>query len=200
MDCANIATNIVAAVCNYQVKAGTEEDFIILNYADIDRSLSSADDDMVTELVLKSTKKGVSFTSLEDASLGEFSLVKGTFMDRWQHDVTGRIFTKDEAAKAFMNGLGRKARIVIILKNKEEGFSVQNTGTMPGATKYEVYGWDSGLELLEATGTTTVENGVVYQFKAGSSETAKEGSIPKSFFDGVGLTSTEAALASLLAP
>lgn len=197
--CAKISQHIVAAICGQQAMPGTEADVILLNYDEVDRELSSADDDVITALVMKALSKGYSFTSLDDANLGEFTIVKGTYQDRWQHDVTGRIFTKDEAAKAFMNSLGKKARVIAIVKNREEGYVSQSAGTGKGGTKYEVYGWDSGLEALEATGSTSIENGVVYQFKFGSPETSKEGSIPKSFYDGVSLASTEVALAALLA-
>lgn len=198
MSCADLTAALVAAICGAQAMSGTEADLILMNYKDIDRDLSAADDDVITELIMKATKKGYKFTSLEDSTLGEFALVKGTFQDRWQHDVTGRIFTKDEMAKAFMNALGKKARVVAIVKNKEAGYSNQNTGTGKGSTKYEVYGWDSGLEVLEATGSTEIADGVVYQFKAGSPEKSKEGSIPKSFYDGVSLATTEQAITSLL--
>ncbi len=198
MNCADITAALVAATCGKDVTPGTEADLILMNFADIDKDLSSADDDVIAEFILKETKTAFKFTSLEDSTLGEFSLVKGTYKDKWQHDVTGRIFSKDELTKEFMNKLGRKARVVAILINKEPGFLNTDVGTGKGATKYEVYGWDSGLEVLEATGTTDFADGVVYQFKAGSSERSKEGTIPKSFYDGVSLATTEDALEALL--
>jgi hypothetical protein len=197
MSCKNIAASLIADICGEQAKSGTGARAIILNFNEVDKSLSSLTDNVIDSIVMKATKVGYSLTSIDDnGNLGEYSLVRGTYKPRWQHDVTGRLFTKDELTKTFMNNIVG-SKVIIILENKEEGHTNATTNTGPGATKYEVYGWDSGLEVSEATGSTEIADGVVYQFKAGSPERSKEGSLPKSFFD-TDLATTELALGALL--
>lgn len=197
MSCKTIAASLIADICGEQAASGTGARLIILNFNEVDKSLSSVTGNVIDSIVMKATKVGLSLTSADDnANLGEYSLVRGTYKPRWQHDVTGRLFTKDELTKTFMNDIVG-SKVIIIVQNKAEGYTNQSTKTGPGATKYEVYGWDSGLEVLEATGSTEIADGVVYQFKAGSPERSKEGSLPKSFFD-TDLATTELALEALL--
>lgn len=197
MNCSDITANLIAAVCGKQALAGTEADVILINFEDIDRSLSTLVGDVLTEIVLKNTKKGFSFTSLEDATVGDFAMNKGTYFNSWNHNLPLKIFTKSEASKAFMNK-GAGARVVAIVKNKEIGTALSGGVVTTGEVKYEVYGWDSGLEVLEATGTTAIADGVVYDIKYGTGEKSKENSIPRSFFQS-NLAETELAIAALLA-
>ena len=85
-----------------------------------------------------------------------------------------RIFKKSEAAKKFVNGL-TNARVIAIVENNDTGDN--------GDTKYEVYGWDSGLELTEITVTTEMTDGVAYQVTLANGTIAQEGSLPMSLFN-----------------
>ena len=91
-----------------------------------------------------------------------------------QHNVVVRIFKKSEAAKKFVNGL-TNARVIAIVENNDTGDN--------GDTKYEVYGWDSGLELTEITVTTEMTDGVAYQVTLANGTIAQEGSLPMSLFN-----------------
>lgn len=197
MNCSDIAKDLIAAVCGKQALAGTGARVIFINFEDIDRELSVVTNNVITEIVLKNGKKAYAFTSLEDSTVGDFALNKGTWFNTWNHNLPLNIFTKSEASKEFMN-LGAGARVVAIVENKEIGTALSGGVVKTGEVKYEVYGWDSGLELLEATGSTAIADGVVFNPKFGTGEKSKENSIPRSFFN-TDLTTTEAALAALLA-
>lgn len=197
MNCNDISASLIADVCGEQAASGTGKRVILINFNDRDKALSTVTSDVISEIVLNENKVAYALTNTEDnANVGECSLVKGTYKPRWQHDVTCRLFTKDELTKAFMNKIVN-AKVIAIVENKAEGYAAQSTKGSPGATKYEVYGWDAGLEVSEATGSTEIADGVVYQFKAGSPERSKEGSLPKSFFD-TDIATTELAIDSLL--
>lgn len=188
MDCTDLTANVVAAVCGKQAVSGTGKRVILINYDDIDRVASTVADNVITLLKLEGTKKAFTFTTHGDSTLGETSLKVGTYVNSWVHNATLRVFTKDEVSKDFVNTLAG-AKVVAIIENNEVGTA--------GAVKYEVYGWESGLELSEAGGTTELADGVVYNLKLSTNEKSSENSLPKSYFI-TDLATTETQLESLI--
>lgn len=191
LDCAQLTAGLLAADCNTSATAGLEDDVILMNYDDVDKTASAVANNIVSSIVMKSGKKGFIYTSFGksfDDSGATFT--KGTYRNTWLHTLMMRIFAKSENAKSFVNELGAGAKIIAIVKNKEGG-----TG---GEVKYEVYGWDNGLELNESANVVQMTDGVVYTLNAGSSDTAQEGSLPKSVFD-TDLATTEKMLESITA-
>jgi hypothetical protein len=188
MDCSKITQGLQAVNCGKPPVAGTGTRVILLNYADVDKSLSVEANNVISEILLKSGAIGYAFESLDNTNTGESSYNKTTYYGNWQHDLTMRILVKNEDAKTFVNEMNG-ARVVAIVENKEMG--------VDGEVKYEVYGWDAGLELNECTATTEMADGVVYQLKMGSGTNSKESTLPKSVFD-TSLTKTEAMLDSLI--
>jgi hypothetical protein len=74
---------------------------------------------------------------------------------------------------------------------------VENRATgAKGSTKYEVYGWDSGLKLSENAFTTDFADNVVFAAKLASDDNSKEGQLPLSYFI-TSISATETALAGL---
>jgi hypothetical protein len=173
MNCTDLTANITAALCGKVAVSGTGAKVVLINYEDIDRILSTEVANVITSLKLNGTKKGVLFTSHEDSTVGDVSLKKGTYVDTFVHNLNLRIFVKNEDTKKFVNDLAM-AKIVAVVENKELGNA--------GDVKYEVYGWNSGLEASEITGTTELADGIVYNVKIGTSDKSTEGTLPKSFF------------------
>jgi hypothetical protein len=189
-DCSRITAGLIAAICGQQATGGTNPRVILLNYSDIDRSLSVEANGIISSIVLKDGAIGYEFTSLDNATVGTSTYNKGTYFGNFQHDLALRIFSKSEISKKFVNSLNG-ARVVAIVENKAIGEG--------GSVKYEAYGWDAGLELNEGTGTTEIADGVVYELTIGSGETSKEGSLPKSVY-GATLAATEVMLTALVTP
>lgn len=192
MNCSTITAGLIAVVCGKPETAGTGSRVWLINYDDIDRAESVITNNVISDLILADTKKAYLFETIDNSTLGETSLNKGTFMSNFQHDLTLRIFAKSEAAKAFVNSLNG-ARVVAVVENK----ALTGSGATLGETKFEAYGWDAGLELNELASTTEMTDMVVYQPKIGSG-TAKESSLPKSVFK-TSLAVTETMLDSLIA-
>jgi hypothetical protein len=195
MDCSKITHGVLAVACGKPAIPGAGPLVYLFNYSEIDRSESTIVDNVITGIELKGTgAKGYKFESLDNANVGEISYNKTTYFGNWQHDLTMRVFTKNEAAKKFVNELNG-ARIVAIVENKENG--------PDGEVKYEAYGWDAGLELNEGTASTEMADLVVYQLKMGSGSNSKESSLPKSVLASgqsvSDLEATEAMLESLTA-
>lgn len=174
LDCSKIKTGFINQVCGKPAIAGTTARVILLSYSDVDKSKSVVTDNIISSLILKAGATGYEVDSLPNATVGSDTINAGTYLKTHQHNVVVRIFKKSEAAKKFVNGL-TNARVIAIVENNDTGDH--------GDTKYEVYGWDSGLELTEITVTTEMTDGVAYQVTLANGTIAQEGSLPMSLFD-----------------
>lgn len=174
LDCSKIKTGFTNQVCGKPAIAGTTARVILLSYSDVDKSKSVVTDNVISSLILKAGVTGYEVDSLPNATVGSDTINAGTYLKTHQHNVVVRIFKKSEAAKKFVNGL-TNARVIAIVENNDPGDN--------GDTKYEVYGWDSGLELTEITVTTEMTDGVAYQVTLANGTIAQEGSLPMSLFN-----------------
>lgn len=174
LDCSKIKTGFINQVCGKPAIAGTTARVILLSYSDVDKSKSVVTDNIISSLILKAGATGYEVDSLPNATVGSDTINAGTYLKTHQHNVVVRIFKKSEAAKKFVNGL-TNARVIAIVENNDTGDK--------GDTKYEVYGWDSGLELTEITVTTEMTDGVAYQVTLANGTIAQEGSLPMSLFN-----------------
>lgn len=174
LDCSKIKTGFINQVCGKPAIAGTTARVILLSYSDVDKSKSVVTDSVISSLILKAGATGYEVDSLPNATVGSDTINAGTYLKTHQHNVVVRIFKKSEAAKKFVNGL-TNARVIAIVENNDTGDN--------GDTKYEVYGWDSGLELTEITVTTEMTDGVAYQVTLANGTIAQEGSLPMSLFN-----------------
>lgn len=174
LDCSKIKTGFINQVCGKPAIAGTTARVILLSYSDVDKSKSVVTDNVISSLILKAGATGYGVDSLPNATVGSDTINAGTYLKTHQHNVVVRIFKKSEAAKKFVNGL-TNARVIAIVENNDTGDN--------GDTKYEVYGWDSGLELTEITVTTEMTDGVAYQVTLANGTIAQEGSLPMSLFN-----------------
>jgi hypothetical protein len=174
LDCSKIKTGFINQVCGKPAIAGTTARVILISYSDADKSKSVVTDNVISSLILKAGATGYEVDSLPNATVGSDTINAGTYLKTHQHNVVVRIFKKSEAAKKFVNGL-TNARVIAIVENNDTGDN--------GDTKYEVYGWDSGLELTEITVTTEMTDGVAYQVTLANGTIAQEGSLPMSLFN-----------------
>lgn len=174
LDCSKIKTGFINQGCGKPAIAGTTARVILLSYSDVDKSKSVVTDNVISSLILKAGATGYEVDSLPNATVGSDTINAGTYLKTHQHNVVVRIFKKSEAAKKFVNGL-TNARVIAIVENNDTGDN--------GDTKYEVYGWDSGLELTEITVTTEMTDGVAYQVTLANGTIAQEGSLPMSLFN-----------------
>lgn len=174
LDCSKIRTGFLNQVCGRPAIAGTTSRVILISYSDVDKSRSVVTDNVISSLILKVGATGYEVDSLPNATVGSDTINAGTYLKTHQHNVVVRIFKKSEAAKRFVNGL-TSARVIAIVENNDTGDN--------GDTKYEVYGWDSGLELTEITVTTEITDGIAYQVTLANGTIAQEGSLPMSLFN-----------------
>lgn len=174
LDCSKIKTGFIDQVCGKPAIAGTAARVILISYSDVDKQKSVVSDNVISSLILKAGATGYEVDSLPNATVGSDTINAGTYLKTHQHNVIVRIFKKSEAAKKFVNGL-TNSRVIAIVENNDTGDN--------GDTKYEVYGWDSGLELTEIAVTTEMTDGVAYQVTLANGTIAQEGSLPMSLFN-----------------
>lgn len=186
--CGKITATLTAVDCVNQPIAGVNTRAIIINYEDIDRTALTITDGVVVAIQLKSSTTGFAFESADNSTTGEHSLAKGKYFSNYLHKVTLRVFTKSKEAKKFIND-AKDARVAIILENKTQGDA--------GESKYEIYGLDAGLVLMENNGTTEFQDNIVYNLVFGTDETSKETSIPKTIYK-TDATATDSLINSLL--
>jgi len=189
MDCSTITAGLVAANCARNSVPGTGSKVYLLSYADINKSTSVVTANVISSIIMQATKKGYIFETLDNSVDGTCDLVKGTYYSDFDQKLALRIFSKTQAAKAFVESL-KLARVVAIVQNKEIGAA--------GEIQYECYGWDSGLELMTSKAPTVMTDKIVYDLELGSGAKSKETSLPKSVFI-TSTTVTEAMLAGLVA-
>lgn len=188
LDCSRITVGFTMDSCDDMAVAGVASRVILISKSDIDYGRSVVTNNIISEIILKQGTQGYEVDTLPNTTVGEDTINVGTYTRTHQHSVTVRIFKKSEAAKAFVNGTTR-ASVVAILENNNRGDD--------GEVKYEVYGWNSGLVLNELTATTDLTDDAAYVLSLGSGTTARENSLPKSFYNTDEAT-TDAAVNALL--
>lgn len=188
MDCSKITTGFAMSECDNYAVAGTASRAVIWSFTDVDKGKSVVADNVVKELILKQGSTAYAVESLPNTFTGEASVNVGTYVNTHQHSATIRILRKNEKAKKFVNGL-TNGLVMLMIEN--------NNTSEDGETKYEIYGWDSGLKLSELTATTDMADDVAYLATLTSPEVSQEHSLPKSFFLD-DLATTELAVEALL--
>lgn len=172
MDCAEISKNVTLGTCKRPI-AGINSTVILMNYADINRVVTEETNNVVSELQLKTGKYAYKFECKDGLPVGEYNLDKGKYTPGWDHILTIKALVKSQDTKDAMEILS-KAKLVAIVDNKEVGGADKKT-------RYEMYGYEAGLVLLESANTTEFADETVYNIKLGS-DTAKENTLPKTIF------------------
>ena len=190
LDCGKIASGIVAAVCGKVAASGTTGRVILMNYNDIDKGESEVTGNVASGITLKAGAQGYEYEAFRNGNDGAATLTRGTYRTAFDHSLSLRLFTKNQDAKDFINSLSN-ARVVAIVENNEGGDA--------GETKWEVYGWDSGLTASEITASTTYTDNAAYSITLNSDDNSKEGQLPLSFFK-TDLATTEQMITALLSP
>lgn len=186
MNCGKISKSLILASCAAAI-VGVGKRIIFVNYDDIDREASQVSGNVCSDLVLKSGANGFAYESEKNSWETSSPLVNGTYKKRFDHSVLGRIFLRTQEIKDELIAMAN-SKVVAIVEN------LDNTAE----TKYEIYGYDSGLEMTDLQSVSTDADGVLYSFTAASGTNAKESQLPLSFFK-TSLEATETALNALIA-
>lgn len=182
--CSKISKNLVLAACDHASNPALEPEAILLNIDDIDKGESTVTGGVISALEMLGSAKGYRWVSARNGIDANATLVRGTYRNAYQHQVVVRVFEKTQDEKDQINKL-TGARVVAIVKNVDR----KNV-----ATKYEVYGWENGLELTDFQAPTTDTDGIVGTVTLQSSDNTPESMIPMSLY-----ATSEAATDALVA-
>lgn len=172
--CAKISKNLVLAACDHASNPAIEPEVILINIDDIDRANCTVAGNVISELELSDTKKGYHWVSARNGIDADSPLSRGSYRNAFQHRLVVRIFEKTQDEKDQVNKLAG-ARVVAIVKNVDR----KNP-----AVKYEVYGWENGLELTDFQAPTTDTDGIVGTATLQSSDNGLESQLPMSLYAG----------------
>lgn len=188
MDCSKITQDIIAASCDFPSVTGVTGEVVLLNIDEIDPKLTTITKGVLESIVMQTGKKGYRFETFANGISAEVTLVKGTYVSMWTHKLMAKVFLKNQGIKDQIEKL-KGGRYVAIVANKDKGED--------GDTKYEMYGFYSGLELSEAASNSEDADSVMYSLVLSTNEKSKEPTLPLSVFK-TDLTATKAMIDSLL--
>lgn len=166
MACATEIAKDFIDECGRIPKAGVENIYLV-NWADIDRSSSqlAVSNTQVTALVLKATKKIYQFTARREAGQVSHALAILEFATGYIHTVQGRPLLRGAEEREVIQDLVDGGRVVAIVEKVDTGLA--------GELKYEIYGYESGLKLLNDDYNSNENSGVstlILQTKEGEEE------------------------------
>jgi len=188
MNYGDLTANIVAADADKPVTLGVESEAILINISDVDQTLTTIVGGVITNLVLKAGKKAYSFDTLNHGLDFDDKLKKGKYRKMFTPSTILRVFDKTQDIKSRIMEIS-KGIFIVILKNK--------SFDTVGATKYEAYGFYSGLELNDYVSNSTDADGVVFSLTLGTNDNAPEPSLPLSVFK-TDITTTESMIKALI--
>lgn len=192
--CAKLAAGETGYDCNNPIVGGVEAEVLLINKDDIDYDLSIMASGILTDIILKTDKLGYLVGTLNKGIGSDNAVVKSTYRTMYDHNLEVRLFDNNPRLKMWLESLDQ-SKVVAIIKNNY----IKQNPTAPevkGQTKYEVLGWNVGLEVLEGTSNKVDADlqGGHYR-KLGCGET-KETRLPISYFK-TSLTVTDAAFEAL---
>jgi len=189
MTCGAITAGITLN-CNDPLSSGVVAKFYIANKADIASYVVDPSNPMlVTDITMAAGKTFFEIEGQLQSTQPLFAMIKGTYVNNFEHTVSFLIFKVDPATKEQILEM-KDGNFVCIIENNYTGAT--------GNCKYEIYGLGSGLkaEVIERNPSDAETLGA-YKIDLKTQEYAREAKPPVALFD-TDLATTEALIASLV--
>ena len=155
--------------CDNAPKAGIEVNAVFINFEDIDKTASTIDganDLIITSLATLSTTSGYNLEGIKQTNGVGFELVKKEdSFDAYTHTFAGVILNPSAANKALLQELASGGRYVVVVEKKWKGADQ--------ADAFEVFGWDSGVEISTNIYNSKESDGVI-KFEMASADGYEE--------------------------
>ncbi|KGO88095.1 hypothetical protein Q765_03305 [Flavobacterium rivuli WB 3.3-2 = DSM 21788] len=188
IDCTGALTADILFDCENQGAGGIEQNVILINRDDIDRTLTTLDptnNKVVSNITLKAGATGFKFTGVKQSNGKAYELVKKeNAPDKWKHTFSGVIFSPTLANKTQANNMAQGSKYVVVVEQIFKGIGNKDA--------FEVLGYGSGLELMSMTNNSK-ENDNMIVFELSSSDGYEENTVAKTFLDGGVASGTYAA-------
>jgi len=178
LDCTSKLTADIEKDCLNKPQAGIEVNAVLINFDDIDRTLSVIDATnplLLTNLALNSPETGFSLEGIKQVQGISYELVlKEDSFDGFKHTFSGVILSPTVANKESLDEMNNGSRFVVVVEKKYKG-AVK-------AEAFEVLGWDNGLVKTEETYNSKESDGVT-KFTLSSPDGMEEGFAPRTLLE-----------------
>lgn len=167
----------IAFDCNNPPSGGANDRLILMNFDDWQAGTLTVDGSnplLFTDYLPGSGLLAYSFEGQNDSVEPRAALVKGRYVDSFDHEVRFKAFNNSPTIKNQLRRLGL-SKVVAIVQNNHKG-----TG---GNAAFEVYGHETGLELQELERILNDADTMgAYNLLLRNSETSRPGTIPHTLF------------------
>lgn len=138
----DLITAGIAYDCANPPTGGANDRLILINFADIDGNVTyNATNPLVVEAItLPSPAVGYVFEGLNNSNEPRSAMVKGRYVNGYDHEVRFKCFSNSIEAKQQLTKLDGSL-VVAIVQNNHKG--------LDGQAAFEVYGLEVGLRLQE---------------------------------------------------
>lgn len=171
-ECKPLLTSDILLNCDTPTVAGIENTVVLINRDDIDRTattFSTTNPNLMTNLALKTGKKGFKVEGIKQILSAGFELVVGDYVNRFTHRFSGSILNLDSETLNTLNELGGGANLIAVIETRYKGSDSKEP--------YKVLGYSQGLELSTATWSSNENEGTI-QIELTSVEGREEPVVP----------------------
>jgi hypothetical protein len=163
--------------CDNPPSGGANDRLILFNLEDLQNATITynvSNPLLIENIVLGSGVVGYVFEGLNSSVEPRTGLVKGRYVNGYDHEIRFKVFQNTPAIKATLNKLDG-AKLVALVQNNHKGAS--------GNSAFELYGLETGVLLQELARTTAdAELQGAYDLLIRNNETSRPSSLPETIF------------------
>lgn len=188
--CDNINADIIYD-CDNPPTGGANDRLILFNYDDINGNVTidPSNNLVFTNITLASGVRGYVFEGLNNSNEPRSEMIKGRYVNGYDHEVMFKVFLNSPAAKAQLQRLDG-AKVVALVQNNHKGED--------GNAAFEIYGYETGLRLQElARVIADSETQGAYNVVVRNDEVSRPSSLPQTLWD-TDFATTKAIVDSLI--
>jgi len=168
----------IAYDCANPPSGGVNDRLILLNFADVEAATvtyDGANPIIVENIVLAGAAVGYVFEGVNNSNEPRSAMVKGRYVNGYDHEVRFKCFDNSPAAKLQLGKLDG-AQVVAIVQNNRKGAT--------GNSAFEIYGLQTGLRLQELERILAdAETQGAYNLLIRNDEISRPSSLPHTLWD-----------------
>ncbi len=168
----------IAYDCANPPAGGANDRLILLNFSDVEAATITYDGTnpiIVENIVLAGAAVGYVFEGLNNSNEPRSAMVKGRYVNGYDHEVRFKCFDNSPTAKLQLGKLDG-AQLVAIVQNNRKGAS--------GNSAFEIYGLQTGLRLQELERILAdAETQGAYNLLIRNDEISRPSSLPHTLWD-----------------
>ncbi len=164
--------------CDNPPSGGANDRLILFNFDDMQNATITynvSNPLLITNIVLASGVTGYVFEGLNSSVEPRSGLVKGRYVNGYDHEITFKVFQNTPAIKATLNKLDG-AKLVGLVQNNHRGED--------GNSAFEIYGLETSIQLQELGRTVAdAELQGAYNLVIRNNETSRPSTLPHTLFN-----------------